>query len=392
MNQFFRHLILPSAIRRYGSPPSWSSRVASGLVLAATFVLTAWLSDVPALRAVGLGFQDALQQVGRPSAAAFTRAINISQEEYERIFGGRSPLDPDKLNNIITKIIAFRPAVLVIDIDTSSELFRGKLDTGDQGQTKLVWARGRTYDERGVARLDAIAGTPEKDPARTGIAIYPADIDGRFRLFPRTIADGARIFDSIYWAAIKAYCESHACPIDRFGKMDATVSVRPRFRERPGLSSDAWWNPGSHGRAGRQHIPGKIVVLGTRYSEIDRHSTPIGEANGSDIIGQIIEAELGGDLIKEPTTLVKYSLKLGIGLLILLFNHYLWPRWALIASVTIGVSVLLGVALGAFYLGATLFDLMAFTIVIIIKQAVHSAEVAQHRTLLILQMQNPDVT
>ena len=273
--------------------------------------------------------------------------------------------------------------MLVIDIDTDDGSFEGKLVTHDRGSTKLVWARwARDMEEGGeCSHFGAIAGASETDPSRTGIAVYLPDIDDRFRVFPRTCRSGSRTRNMIHWAAVRAYCEDHECRAFDAKQYDIVIPARPRFRARPGLSQSLGQLMKIDSPPDDNIFRDRIVILGANYSDADRHSTPIGAGNGSDIIGQVVEAELTGDLLDEPNHWQKYALKLVIGLLILLFNRYLWPMAALVASITIMGMVMIPVTLGAFYLGAVLFDLMAFWIVIVIEQLVQSAEFAHHGAL-----------
>ena len=92
MSYLTRRIFMSPQVRQNRSGHLWTA-----VMFIATFVFTSWLVDLPTLRAVGLGFQDALQQTSASRAARFVRVVNISRDEYKGTFKGRSPLDAAEL-------------------------------------------------------------------------------------------------------------------------------------------------------------------------------------------------------------------------------------------------------------------------------------------------------
>jgi CHASE2 domain-containing sensor protein len=61
--------------------------------------------------------------------------VKIDDTDYKKLFGGRSPLDPDQLTKLLTAVEAGGPRLVAVDLDTSDHSFE-KLKFPD-----VVWAR-----------------------------------------------------------------------------------------------------------------------------------------------------------------------------------------------------------------------------------------------------------
>src|SRR5262249_46239416 len=71
--------------------------------------------------------------------ARFCSIIRIGSVEYEQFFRAKSPIPFDRLNTAIMRVLALRPAVLGIDLDTSGKDFSAMKIPG--AKTPVVWAR-----------------------------------------------------------------------------------------------------------------------------------------------------------------------------------------------------------------------------------------------------------
>jgi len=83
--------------------------------------------------------------VSKRHAVSDIMIVDISDADYDRIFAGRSPLDPEKLHRLIGAIARSKPKLIAVDVDTSNPVFRNfKIDST---WTSVIWER----DISGVA-------------------------------------------------------------------------------------------------------------------------------------------------------------------------------------------------------------------------------------------------
>ena len=57
------------------------------------------------------------------SAESPVVVVDITDEDYQTLFGGKSPLDYQKLERLISDIASFHPDLIAVDIDTSDRQF-----------------------------------------------------------------------------------------------------------------------------------------------------------------------------------------------------------------------------------------------------------------------------
>jgi CHASE2 domain-containing sensor protein len=248
----------------------------------------------------------------KPKSINLVSRVWITREDYESRFGGKSPLDPRELGSVIEAIVKQHPAVVVVDIDTSSSCFGDLYMHSLQLQWPIVWARDAVYSMQFKQYWPArIFGGPV--PFSTnfyGLAVLPLE-EGVVRRYSRLVTTDHGDQVTIAWAALEKARMS-----DKFLAVAnrLTSTKRPEPSIKPLLIR--FGESGDYEKVGNTMRPlfsffdigalkdltvkdlrltGKIVLLGGRYDPSDEHWTPIGPMFGVDIIAQIIETELDGD-------------------------------------------------------------------------------------------------
>jgi hypothetical protein len=360
----------------------------SAALIVVTYCLCGLAARTPILGTIGLRFEDALQQIGSTHAATYCRVVEIDTSDYATWFGSRSPLAPRTLSSIIYSLLAFRPAVLAIDLDTAAADFAAVPMPVSRGATVLVWARRGTPQGETVLP-GAVWGTTIDQPVRSGVAFYLDDADGRLRQFPSGVRFGSRTLATFHWATLAAWCSSKAtggvgaepavCAAAA-GPGAVAGSSSPRLRDIPSLvvklrdllpavAAPAGAAPGSATTAAPpveladNLLRDRVVILAGSYGEEDRHRTSLGRAYGGETIGRVVEAELEGDTYRVVPAWALYALKGVLGLLTFGIYHRYGRRSPLLAlclsAGAFGAMAAAAIAgtvyLGTFWLDAALF-------------------------------------
>jgi CHASE2 domain len=356
---------------------------------AGTFIATTLFVNSSLVEPIGLRLEDALQRAWPVGQARYCKVVSITAGDYKKRFAGTSPLDPVELKSVISRLLEFQPAVLAIDIDTSAPRFATVSRDLRLGSTRIVWARP---DPGGIP--GPIWGHPEEDPRYSGVGYYLRDLDGKHRLFERTVPNGSRSLDTLHWAVVKAYCESDregapggeeapaVCSSRVIQERTEVPPARPRFREYDELPHQLKDVLGTLAPGTGNMLQGQVVILGGEYDERDRLETPIGQQFGDLIIGELVEAELRGDIIRDLPRWAGYVIELAIGLLVLrLYGLYSRRPNRAVLSVGIFGVVAAASAIGAYYLGKFWLDAGVFLLAIAIEhhvEAVRNASELEH--------------
>ena len=91
----------------------------------------------------------------------------------------------------------------------------------------------------------------------------------------------------------------------------------------------------------------KLVILGGSYRRQDRHLTPLGEMSGWELLANTIEAEVatGGRVSSYPPRAAIYLFEIVEVIGLTLLFHLLPFRWAVLASLGLGLAVVAGFVL-----------------------------------------------
>lgn len=280
--------------------------------------------------------------------------VDITTEDYKdkSLFNGSSPLNPQKLKELIDAIARGEPTVIGIDIDTSAPQFKNDFKV-ENWKPHIVW-------EREVAKLpenasikvkekpeplDVLGGSKDLDPANnsTGVALLIDDEDNVTRRYRRLIPTTAGDLPSFPWAVITAFWKKDEHEkLDKlqgstddllimyFG--DRSGSHRLRLRASKVLELSRNWPANSP-------IGKKIVLLGGSYLDLDRHDTPLGWMSGLNVMANVIETELVTKLEagthKAPNKIAVFVLEVFEGFVLILLFHIVRLRIALLLSLLV---------------------------------------------------------
>jgi hypothetical protein len=149
--------------------------------------------------------------------------------------------------------------------------------------------------------------------------------------------------------------------------------ARPRFREYAELPHplDAVREASAPGK--ENIFQGQVVILGGEYDDRDRLDTPLGRQFGDLIVGQLVEAELRGDIIGDLPRWAGIAIELAIGLLVMAVYKRLPERPGRAHFITIVLGgVIAGCTIAAFYLGSFWLEAGVFFVALAIEQHVEA--------------------
>ncbi len=217
--------------------------------------------------------------------------VSIGPEDYRRHFGSRSPLDAAVLERLVRQVLAGKPAVLGVDIDTSDPSFaRLRESFAAVPPGALVWAEGAD-GARGIGAKPrpqgVLGGSAAGDFAGAALALSLADADdGVVRRYAQAIETEGGERPTFYAALGRAGRGPDApAPDTQARVIRFTPTTRLDLPASVVLSEGFDWQ-------GR--IEGRVVLLGGRYDRADLHRTPLGSLQGIDIVANAVETEMRG--------------------------------------------------------------------------------------------------
>jgi CHASE2 domain-containing sensor protein len=267
---------------------------------------------------------DTWLRLRKPISPQFVCVVTINDDDYLRIFGGKSPLDPRTIMTLISAIADGNPAVIGVDIDTSDAEWKNVIPDAlsrSQQATSIVWEQEAIGQEEPLTPVKVLGGTETTPKPLSGISGLFRDWDGIIRRSRRYFSttegnDGQKeIVDSFPWAIVKAFCQtsSQISPLpfalrqaiqgeirgDRKLERERLLNFTGNRYDFPTYSASFiltaheadWWKDKSPFR-------GKVVLLGGSYrAGRDVYVTPLGTTTGVQLMAQVVESELQGRVI-----------------------------------------------------------------------------------------------
>jgi CHASE2 domain-containing sensor protein/class 3 adenylate cyclase len=287
---------------------------------------------------------DAELRLNSPPSETPVAIVNIDDEDYRSLFASTSPLDPRTLQNLISAIAKGEPAVIGVDIDTSSSRFANEF-TSENWDPRMVWERELKEVPEQVTGHDALETLPilgghkDVDPAKNsaGLPLLIDDAEDKVtRRYRRLIPTKDGVLPSFAWAVSKAYLQDKPADLTKLPESSDELLIRysgnREGSHRLRLSASKVEELSQNWPAASP-IRGKIVLLGGSYLSQDKHDTPIGELNGVEVLANVIETELSGGGYRVPSRAVLFLLELFEAFLLILIFHTLSLRSALAISV-----------------------------------------------------------
>lgn len=246
--------------------------------------------------------------------------VQIDDHDYRYLFQNKSPLDPVALKKVIDAIARGNPGVIGVDLDTTSTQFR---DFQLEGKwPRIVWARTAAYSQvtHNFHLFDPLGG---REPVPlSGMALLKKDEDGALRRYSRAyeIPDGE--VPSFPTAVANQF--RTALPSSEAATEDLFI----RYSRYSGGSKFVHINASAILEFAKESnwpnnpmIKDRIVLLGSAYAAADEHDTPLGWANGVDVMAFAVQTELDGGGVKPASRLVIIFLEIFDGVLLLLVFH-----------------------------------------------------------------------
>ena len=251
--------------------------------------------------------------------------VRITESDYRSLFGGRSPLDPQRLRTLIERVAQGGPSVIGVDIDTSDPSMRPLADL-HCGRCTIVWARDARAQRDGRLVPQGVLGTPSAPRGATDglVVLFESPGDKVTRRYSRAIETTAGVLPTLP-AEVAAHQD-----VELASRRLDTEPMNILYREAPRFTI-----PSSvvlaDGFDWRDRIGGRIVLIGGSYDR-DKHYTPIGYVDGVEVLAHAIETELAGGGTTRPH--VGGIVLLGIVewvLLAVLFQRMVWWQAGLAA-------------------------------------------------------------
>jgi CHASE2 domain-containing sensor protein len=319
--------------------------------------------------------------------------VTIDDQDYRDIFGGTSPVNPDRLEEVLRAIADGQPRVIGVDLDTSAPQFARST------WPSVMWARDarplcpdadETADAEAacepddLVRLGACGGQLterltdkhhiETDPT-TGVVVFPQDEDGVVRRYRRTFESTEAEppsalkgeIDTLPWAVVQQYADATRAAsdqpcvecdrIDRLRHEDGGHELvlnfagdRYRFNRLPvrfllQAAAKDYWKTDSP-------LRDSIVLVGGTYRAArDSYATPVGIRFGVELIAQAIESDLQGGGIRRINWAIATALDFVAGWILL----YLSWRFTGRKSIWINIAGIIVLSLGASLLAFNAF-------------------------------------
>lgn len=272
--------------------------------------------------------------------------VTIGPEDYQRLFGGVSPLEPARLQALVTRIVEGGPAVVGVDIDTAAPAFAAlRRDLAPELAARVVWGRGIAASDDAAALptpRPVLGAADPPSPWRWGLAVSIADGgDGVVRSFRRVVATTE--------GAMPTLAEAVVAGLRTAGADDAAQvlrGVRYARAERLELPASVVL---ADGFVWRDNIRGRVALLGGRYDFADVHPTPRGLLHGLEILAYTIETELAGRAHPRPALWALLAIAAADSVVAMLLFRRLRRRFAVAASLIGGVALAAVLALVALF-------------------------------------------
>jgi CHASE2 domain-containing sensor protein len=381
-------------------------------VIVVFVLLTSLLEYGGWLRSFETAALDTFVLLKKPLEDRHVVIVGITREDYREVFGGRSPLDPARLKEVIDAIAKGQPALIGVDLDTSSESFRG---LQPPPAPVVVWARGAERAALGQQGDDSIAEIgkgllrgvlpfvlrPEEErfsvsevlgrggnALSSGLALMPRDSDGAIRRYRRsfkTWEPDAPLMDSFSWAVVKEYRKSKGGTPEQTEESGEVWVMNYAVKEHSFKPISVKEVLKSYQGAGWQGERGplkdKIVLLGGVYPESrDQHYTPAGSRYGVELLAYAVESDLQGKTIRPPSRYVVVLVELLAGFVLMLVHERFGKRPKHLRYTLVAVPLLALLASLFVFSSLALWAIFLPTLLAVLFQQLYE-DVQQYRKL-----------
>ena len=366
------------------TPPfSWSKYfryVATGLCFIYAFkIVDLALENTPISKRLERANLDALFQ-GKPlDVSKDIFLVTVTDDDYRQEFAGTSPLQPAKLNEIISAILADHPKVLGVDFDTSDWT---DVEIPPHNGTTIVWAR-ELISTDGKTELGGMPTKTAKSDCY-GVPSYVPDDDSIIREYSEWAVGSGRVYPTLPVNLAGAF-QNQPCVVEQPLKGGKQTGDSPRMlinyagdaRSFNRLSAGALLKLKG---TGANPLKDKLVLLGGSYRAArDAYPTPVGYLDGVVILAQTAQTRLPGhELRTERWGLLGGWMQLQ-SYVLLLVGFFLPKGWRMAITLVTGpIDAFLGNWIW-FYTGSTFISFMPYLVGLIAHQTYD--HIKDYRTL-----------
>lgn len=347
------------ALRAHGAGQRFNvRRVVFGILM--TLCLIFLFNRLGPLHKLQTFVLDVRARLSDPPARTAVTVVKIDDEDYQNIFGGRRPLDPEALRGVINAIALGGPRVIGVDIDTSAPQFKSFPSGKDW--PPVIWEREvkeiPESVEYPVEMLDVLGGRDPALNADSGLPMFvPDSEDMVIRRYRRQIDTTDGPFPTLAWALVQRFSPGRpAEPEDAEGDRFITYAGDRLGSHRVNMTASQALGLAKGGSLSDNNpFRGKIVLLGGSYLDQDQHRTPLGVMRGVDVIAQVIETELKGGGDKAPNKGAIFLLEVFEGaLVVLLFQFFHGYRFGAALALSLVVIFLIALVCSVLAFGSPL--------------------------------------
>lgn len=313
-------------------------------VLLLVTCITTFLSERGLLGGFESAALDMWLQVKAPRPVGDLVIVTIDDTDYKDLFGKKSPLAPDKVQELIAAVVAGGPSAVGVDLDTSEEEY-AHLDP----PKNVVWGRDGVIDEGPADHGGEHGAAPAVRPGPvlgregaaaaglvSGLALMPQDPDGIIRRYRHEIPildehGGHEEMPTLGWAVVRALpggaareASHHPLVLNFAGDRYAfnRLSARDVIA---GAKLAAWATVGP--------LKNKVVLVGGTYRAArDEYITPVGAMPGVQLVAQAVESEIHGGGIRPLAHWLMTILEIASGILLVWINYRFRMATALMLS------------------------------------------------------------
>ena len=297
--------------------------LARGGVIMLLALLASWGSGASALgHFSGRLFLDPLIRWDAPIDETEIVLVDITEDDYEKVFKKSRPLDPATIVDLITAAHAGGAKLIAVDISTADwpRDWEKRKGVKPLPLARIVWARG-FYQERDQRRAEYVlepilGGVHSAETECYGVPALAQEA-GIVRSFYSNLAIGSHVEPSFVQQIVYRTTHDSCLAADEGGETEIIINFSSRIRSESASTLLAESRQPDWGR--RPEYADKIVILGgTFHSGADIHDTPLGTKAGFEIIGQAVSSVRRGNFHSElgETLSLLIDLVIGVGLLI----------------------------------------------------------------------------
>ncbi len=304
-------------------------------VIGVAILLTFIFSNAGLLRKFETTALDVTMRLRHRRTHSDVAVVRITDQAYESSFGGKSPLDPAQLQELIEAIARGRPRLIAVALDTSAPAFKEMgLPPAPPLGPPIVWARNGVYSNvrQRFHLLGVLGGKDPKPPA--GAILFMKDDDGVIRRYTRLCKtyEGTeeKLDQSFPWEVIKQLSDERTKGLK---ESEEELIINFVGSGRVNMPADEILRQSSdEGYRTEGILKDKIVILGGDYAAQDEHDTPAGWALGVEVLAQMIETELEGGGTRPASTVVILLLEVLDGFIVLVLFRLLGLGKALLVG------------------------------------------------------------